>query len=44
MESPAFHLHRWIPGTGLVTHQAYIGDYPGPHPFVPDPAGPSRQP
>jgi hypothetical protein len=44
MEPPAFHLHCWIPGTGLVTHQAYIGDYPGPYPFVPDPDDPGRQP
>jgi Icc protein len=43
MEPPAFHLHHWIPDTGLVTHQAYIGDYPGPYPFLPDPDNPGRQ-
>lgn len=34
LEPPAFHLHAWIPGTGLVTHQAYVGRYPGPYPFA----------
>jgi 3',5'-cyclic AMP phosphodiesterase CpdA len=27
MEPPACHLHYWQPGTGLVTHLSYIGDY-----------------
>jgi 3',5'-cyclic-AMP phosphodiesterase len=44
MEPPAFHLHRWIPGTGLVTHQAYIGTYAGPYPFIPEPDYPGQQP
>jgi 3',5'-cyclic AMP phosphodiesterase CpdA len=32
MEPPGFHLHEWRDGA-LVTHHAYIGDYPGPYPF-----------
>ena len=28
LEPPAFQLHCWIPGTGIVTHTAAIGDYP----------------
>jgi len=32
MEPPGFHLHEWRNGA-LVTHHAYIGDYPGPYPF-----------
>jgi Icc protein len=32
MEPPAFHLHDWRDGA-LVTHHAYINDYPGPYPF-----------
>jgi 3',5'-cyclic-AMP phosphodiesterase len=36
VEPPAFHLHRWFPGEGfgsVVTHQVFIGDFDGPHPF-----------
>lgn len=33
MEPPAVALHQWRPGTGLVTHLSYIGDYDGPYPF-----------
>jgi 3',5'-cyclic AMP phosphodiesterase CpdA len=33
MEPPAIALHQWRPGTGLVTHVSYIGDYDGPKPF-----------
>jgi 3',5'-cyclic AMP phosphodiesterase CpdA len=33
MEPPALALHQWRPGTGLVTHISYIGDYDGPRPF-----------
>jgi Icc protein len=36
LEPPAFHLHCWIPGAGIVTHQSYIGVFPGPYPFVGD--------
>jgi Icc protein len=34
LEPPAFHLHRFVPEAGIITHQAYIGDFPGPFPFV----------
>lgn len=33
LEPPGYCVHRWIPGTGLVTHQAIIGTYPGPFPY-----------
>ena len=36
VEPPAFHLHCWFPGEGLgsvATHQVFIGDFDGPHPF-----------
>lgn len=33
MDPPALALHQWRPGTGLVTHLSYIGDYDGPYPF-----------
>ena len=33
MEPPAFLLHVWRPGTGLITHTSYVGEYPGPYPF-----------
>jgi 3',5'-cyclic AMP phosphodiesterase CpdA len=38
MEPPGFHLHRWSPDQGLVTHQVYIGRYPGPYHFGGNPA------
>jgi 3',5'-cyclic AMP phosphodiesterase CpdA len=33
MEPPAVALHAWLPGTGLVTHLSYVGQYDGPYPF-----------
>ena len=33
MEPPALALHQWRPGTGLVTHLSYVGEYDGPYPF-----------
>jgi len=33
MEPPAIALHQWRPGTGLVTHVSYVGDFEGPRPF-----------
>jgi Icc protein len=36
MEPPAFHLHRWTREAGIVSHTAYVDDYPGPFPFVGD--------
>lgn len=40
MEPPAFHVHRWRPGSGMVTHHAYVDDHPGPYPFVDCPRNP----
>lgn len=34
MEPPAFQLHAWRKGMGVVSHTAYIGDFAGPYPFV----------
>jgi len=36
-EPAAFHLHKWIEGTGLVTHTTYVEKAPGPYPFLRDP-------
>jgi len=33
MEPPAFQLHAWRAGMGIVSHTAYIGDFAGPYPF-----------
>lgn len=33
LEPGAFQVHVWEPETGLVTHQASSGRYPGPYPF-----------
>jgi 3',5'-cyclic AMP phosphodiesterase CpdA len=33
LEPPAYLLHRWTPENGVVTHQAYVGTFPGPYPF-----------
>jgi len=33
MEPPAFQLHAWRPGIGVVSHTAYIGEFAGPYPF-----------
>lgn len=30
---PGFHLHAWFGPGALVTHQALIGSFDGPHPF-----------
>jgi hypothetical protein len=38
MEPPAFRLHVWSPGAGLVTHLAPIGEFDGPFPFF-EPGG-----
>jgi 3',5'-cyclic AMP phosphodiesterase CpdA len=34
MEPPAYHLHLWVEGAGIITHQAYIGEFAGPYPFT----------
>jgi 3',5'-cyclic AMP phosphodiesterase CpdA len=33
LEPPAYQLHVWLPETGLVTHQGYVGAFDGPYPF-----------
>jgi 3',5'-cyclic AMP phosphodiesterase CpdA len=33
MDPPAVALHQWRPGTGMVTHLSYVGEYDGPYPF-----------
>jgi len=33
MEPPAFQLHAWREGIGVVSHTAYIGHFAGPYPF-----------
>jgi 3',5'-cyclic AMP phosphodiesterase CpdA len=37
MEPPAYRVHAYEAETGLVSHTAYVGSYPGPYPFR-DPA------
>ena len=32
-EPPGYQLHLWHEGTGLVSHTAIFGDWPGPYPF-----------
>lgn len=32
-EPPAYQLHLWEEGTGLISHTAFIGDFEGPYPF-----------
>lgn len=33
IEPPAFRIHAWAPGTGVVSHLAPVGRFDGPHPF-----------
>jgi 3',5'-cyclic AMP phosphodiesterase CpdA len=33
LEPPAYLLHHWRPEARLVSHQAYVGTFPGPYPF-----------
>lgn len=33
MEPPAFQLHLWREGIGLVSHTAAMGEFAGPYPF-----------
>ena len=39
LEPAAFQLHIWLDGA-MVSHTAYVDDYPGPFPFVGDPDAP----
>ena len=42
MEPPAYLLHQITPGTGFVTHMAYVENYPGPYPFLTEPDYPGK--
>lgn len=42
LEPPAYQLHHWSAEHGLVSHTAYVEDYPGPFPFVMAPEYPGR--
>jgi len=42
LEPPAFKLHRFRTGAGIVSHTIYVEDYPGPYPFVLDPSYPGQ--
>jgi 3',5'-cyclic-AMP phosphodiesterase len=33
MEPPGYQLHLWRPGSGMISHTALIGAFPGPYPF-----------
>ncbi|WP_041376015.1 phosphodiesterase [Polymorphum gilvum] len=35
-EPPAYFLHCHLPGSGLVSHLAYVENFPGPYPFWAD--------
>lgn len=41
-EPPAFRIHRWREGEGLVSHMVYVERHPGPFPFVLDPNYPGQ--
>lgn len=38
LEPAAFLVHAWVEGAGIVTHTAMVENYPGPFPFMADPA------
>jgi 3',5'-cyclic AMP phosphodiesterase CpdA len=38
LEPPAYHVHVWVEGAGIITHQAYVGAFAGPYPFTSDEA------
>lgn len=44
LEPPGYHLHRWAPETGIVTHAVTVGDFPGPFSFDDGSAQPRLQP
>jgi len=41
-EPPAYQLHLWAEGAGLVSHMAYVERYDGPFPFLLDPDYPGK--
>ncbi|HSQ80937.1 MAG TPA: phosphodiesterase [Casimicrobiaceae bacterium] len=36
LEPPGYQLHLWGERTGLISHTAFIGEFPGPYPFYHD--------
>ena len=38
LEPPGLQVHTWIEGTGLVSHSGFVERFPGPWPFIDDPA------
>lgn len=36
LEPPGYQLHVQVPGSGIVSHTALVGDWPGPFPFFED--------
>ncbi|MBN8892250.1 MAG: hypothetical protein BGP12_19795 [Rhodospirillales bacterium 70-18] len=38
LEPACFLAHCWVEGQGIVTHTGFVERYPGPFPFVADPA------
>ena len=42
MEPPAYYVHAWTAATGVVTHTAYVGDFPGPYSFEMGSAPPAK--
>ena len=42
LEPPAFQLHRYTPGFGIVSHTVYVERFDGPYPFVLDANYPGR--
>jgi 3',5'-cyclic AMP phosphodiesterase CpdA len=38
LEPACFLAHCWIEGQGVVSHTGFVERYPGPFPFMPDPA------
>jgi 3',5'-cyclic AMP phosphodiesterase CpdA len=38
LEPASYLLHCWVEGQGIVTHTAFVERYPGPFPFIADPA------
>lgn len=41
-EPPAIRLHQFAPQIGIVSHTVYVERFPGPFPFVLDPAYPGK--
>ena len=42
MEPPAYQLHVWLEGQGLVSHMLYVEKYDGPYPYLTTPEYPGR--